>query len=205
MSDRILGEAAQVSPGVLAARLGMGLVQALALVLLVGATDAPLSWPATHPAAFEPMFLVAILVPLIVILGLGRIGLRPLLIWTLVVVIVVAGLAHHDATRGRVEAFAAAQNFWPWYRLWLALPVSLFVAHVLVVDQVTERRLMPSYPRHFDTAWKLAVQIILGLVFVAVLFGVLYLGAGLFIVGFICRWKPPASRSPSISPMCSRG
>ncbi|MEJ0067478.1 MAG: hypothetical protein WDO24_00495 [Pseudomonadota bacterium] len=51
---------------------------------------------------------------------------------------------------------------------------------MLTVDSAIERRLIPSYSRHFDTSWKLGIQIVLAMVFVGVFWGILYLGAGLF-------------------------
>jgi hypothetical protein len=162
------------------ARLLVALGQAAALYLLNAAATAPQSWPATVPALFVPLLLISVYIPLFGLLGLGQIRARPLVIWMAIAAILVAGLGYHDATRGRVPDGGVMPLVWPWFRLWLALSASLFIAHVLVVDATIERRLLPSYPRHFDTAWKLATQLVLALVFVGVFWGVLWLGAGLF-------------------------
>jgi len=135
---------------------------------------------ATQPAAFVPLLLVFSDVPVLVLLGLGRVRPRSLALWTVIASAIVAGLGYHDAMRGRAADFAGAESFWPSFPLWLALAGSLFVAHVLVVDSLLEKRLLTSYRRHFDTAWKFGVQCGLAVAFTGVFWGVLHLGAGLF-------------------------
>ena len=162
------------------ARLLTALLQALALYLLAEALDAPLSWPATERRLFIPMLLVSAYVPLVLQLGLGQIRPRPLAIWAAIAAVVIAGLGYHDAVRGRVAEFPNEILLLPSFSLWLALSAGLYIAHVLVVDAVIERRLVPSYPRHFDTAWKQGVQMVLAASFVGVFWAVLYLGAALF-------------------------
>lgn len=164
----------------LAVRVLIAAVQATALYLLTDATVAPRAWPATHPPMFVPLLLVMTYVPLIILLGLGQIRARPLAIWAAAATAIIIALGYHDAARGQVPAYAGQDVLWPWYRIWLALSASLFIAHVLVVDSVIERRLVPSYARHFDTAWKQGVQAVLAAAFVGVFWGVLYLGASLF-------------------------
>jgi hypothetical protein len=165
---------------ILIARLGMAVVQAAVLYGLATAAMAPWSWPATEPALFEPLLLAAVYIPLLTMLGIGKVQVRPLIVWVAAAGLVIAGLGYHDAARGRVLNPPFEVAGWPWLHLWIALTLGLFVAHVLVTDSITERRLLPAYPRHFDTAWKLGVQSALALVFVAVFWGVLELGAELF-------------------------
>ncbi|MBV8209508.1 MAG: DUF4153 domain-containing protein [Burkholderiaceae bacterium] len=155
-------------------------IQAAALYLLTDAAKAPLSWPATEPPAFVPLLVVFSYIPLLLLLGFGQVRARPLALWATVAIVIVASLGVHDALRGRAADFTGAESFWPSPQLWLALTGSLFVAHVLVIDSIIEKRLLISYPRHFDTAWKVAVQCGLAAVFVGVFWGVLHLGAGLF-------------------------
>ena len=165
---------------VFSTRLATAVIQAISLYFLTDAATAPRSWPATDPWLFEPLFLVSIYVPLLTLLGLGQIRLRPLSAWLFSAAVMVAGLGYHDATRGRVGAYSGADLFWPWFGLWPTLSAGLFIAHVLVVDAVIERRLVPPYARHYDTAWKQGVQTVLAALFVGVFWGVLHLGAGLF-------------------------
>ena len=171
---------ASASRAVLVARVLTAAIQAAALYLLTDAAKAPLSWPATQPAAFVPLLVVFSYIPLLLLLGFGQVRARPLALWATVAAIIVVGLAVHDALRGRAPDYTGAESFWPSAQLLLVLTGSLFVAHVLVIDSIIEKRLLISYPRHFDTAWKFAVQCGLAAVFVGVFWGVLHLGAGLF-------------------------
>jgi hypothetical protein len=156
-------------------RVLIALTQAGALYWLTGTLTAAPSWPASEPSVFIPLLLACSYVPLILMLGMGQIRPLPLVIWAAIAAVVIIGLGYHDATRG---GFGAV--FWPRFELWLVLAAVAFVAHVLVVDTVIERRAIPPYTRHFDTAWKLGVQIVLAVGFVLILWGVLLLGAGLF-------------------------
>lgn len=165
---------------VFVSRILVATVQAAALYFLTEAAIAPRSWPATQPALFVPMFLVFSYVPLLLLLGLGQVRTRALAIWAAIALAVLVGLGCHDALRGRVAAFHGQETLWPSMPLLLALTGSLFVAHVLVIDSIHERRWLTSYPRHFDTAWKFGVQCALAVAFVGVFWGVLHLGAGLF-------------------------
>jgi len=173
-------EAAAGARRVLVLRVLTALCQAAALYLITAAARMPLSWPATHPAAFVALLLVSCFVPLLILFGLGQVRPRPLLLWACAAAVAAAGLGVHDALRGRVPDFHGPEVSWPSFPLWIALAASLFVAHVLVIDSIIERRLVSSYPRHFDTSWKVAVQSGLAIAFVGVFWGVLELGAGLF-------------------------
>jgi hypothetical protein len=157
------------------ARLLIALAQAAALYWLTGTLKATPSWPASEPSVFIPLLLACSYVPLILMLGMGQIRLLPLLIWAAIAVAVIIGLGHHDVVRDRFRAAT-----WPRFELWLVLAGVSFVAHVLVVDMVIERRVAPPYIRHFDSAWKLGVQIVLAVGFVLIFWGVILLGAGLF-------------------------
>ena len=161
-------------------RLLIAIAQATGLYLLAEAGAASPSWPATDPRLFIPLLLAWSYVPLILMLGLSQVRPRPLAVWAAVATAVIVGLGYHDAVRGRYVGVADGSAMWPRYELWLVLATGLFVAHVLVVDSIIERRFVPPYARHFDTAWKQGVQIMLATAFVLVFWGVLLLGAGLF-------------------------
>jgi hypothetical protein len=161
-------------------RVIIAVAQAIALYLLAEAASAFRWWPATEPRIFVPLLLVWSFVPLIPMLGLSQLRPLPLSVWAAIATAVIVGLGYHDAVRGQYVAAANGPVVWPRYQLWLALAAALFVAHVLVVDSAIERRLVPAYARHFDTAWKQGVQLLLASAFVLVFWGVLVLGAGLF-------------------------
>ena len=152
----------------------------MALYLLSFAAQDPPSWPATTPALFEPLLLVSVFIPILILFGLGQMRVRPLAVWAVAALVIVAALGWFDVDRARLEPFAHSAVAWPWTQLWLSLPPALFIAHVLVVDAVLERRWTPSYPLRFETAWKMGVQAALAVVFVGVFWGVLRLGAALF-------------------------
>jgi len=162
-------------------RIGVALGQALAIWLLLEAAQQH-AWPATQPRVFEPLIIVSLLAPLLAIQAASRVPLVALVLWTLAAAAVLAWLGFHDADRGRFLAGPAALRdvLWPAARLDLVLPPALFIAQALAVDSLIERRLAPSYPLHFDTAWGQAVQVILTVAFTLVFWGLLELGAALF-------------------------
>ena len=173
-------EAARPPGGLFVVRLVIALVQAWALYGLAEATTEPIAWPATVPVIFTPLLMVFALTPLAAVQGLGRIGTRPLVFWCAAAAAILALLGYYDAWRGEVPATIGQDRFWPHHQLVWAVMAALFVAHALVVDSVIERRLMPAYPRHFDTAWKQGLQVALTIFFVALFWGLLHLGAKLF-------------------------
>lgn len=175
------GAAAGLPPRtILVTRLVTAAVQAAALYMLIEATLGRTIWLATAPALFKPLLLVASCVPLIVLCGAGQLGGRALAGWAVVAAALLAGLGWHDAARGAVPSYPGQEMFWPSWHLLLVTPPLLFVSHVLVTDALVARRLVPPYRLHFDTAWKIALQGLLAGAFVAVFWGMLTMGAGLF-------------------------
>jgi hypothetical protein len=157
------------SPGmsVPAIRLVVGVLQGIALYLLYTASESG-SWPATNGFVFAPLFLTALLVPVIVLTGAADMRGRTLTLWTVAAAVVLAGLAFYDIWRG-----AESNGLWllfagkgPQARLFPApilIAVSvlgLFIAHSLIVAGDQERRFIASYPRYFDVAWKLEIQLL---------------------------------------------
>jgi Domain of unknown function (DUF4153) len=164
----------------LSVRLVTALVQALVLYLLFNAAVPPSSWPVTEPSLFVPIRLVAIFVPLVVLLGVSQLQALALIVWVLIATAAVALIGYHDATRGSIPGPVFIPTSQPWFRVGVAVAMLLFIAHTLVVDSILERRWRPSYARHFDTAWKQAIQLALAALFTAVFWGVLLLGSSLF-------------------------
>jgi hypothetical protein len=84
-------------------RLGIGLVQGLALLILYQAADDK-TWPATDGLVFGPLVTVAAAVPLLVISGLGNIRLRGLIIWAVIATIGCVGFAIYGIVSDPVVA-----------------------------------------------------------------------------------------------------
>ena len=166
-------------------RTAVGLTQGLALYLLYRAAEKK-GWPATDGLIFAPLLFVAAFSPPIILLGLGNIRLRTLVIWVLGAITVVAGLAIHDISRnpGDVAFFAGQSGLTmriiPSPSLWLWTSAGLFIAHSLIAAADNERKIVATYPRYFELAWKYAVQHLLAFVFVSIFWGLLWLGAELF-------------------------
>ena len=164
---------------IFACRIAIAAVQAALLFLLAESATQPASWPATEPRFYAPLWQMSLYVPLVMLLGLQRLHLRPLAIWAIIAAVIVTGLAYHEVARFGPDDNSAnplLRSSW----LFFAMPVWLFIAQVLVIDSICERRFIPSYPRHFDTAWQLGVQIVLTAGFVGLFWGILELGAILF-------------------------
>jgi hypothetical protein len=161
----------------LAARLLTAIVQGLTLYFLYSTGG---RWSPAEQQIYIPLQLVAVWVPWILYLGVGQMRAVPLAIWVAVAALILAGLGYHEATR---ESFVGRYSLLnPRAGLWVGVMLGMFIAHVLVVDSVAERRLVPSYERHFDTAWKIGLQVALAGVFVAIFWLVLYLGSQLFLL-----------------------
>lgn len=161
-------------------RTGIALLQALTLYLLNQASERPFTWPATTPEIYIPLELVSLYIPLLFLLGVGKIQCYMLGLWAFVAALIIYGLGYHAAVRGYIPSSGIQDALHPWCQLYVAISVTLFIGHVLVTDSILERRLSPPYSRHFDTAWEQGIQTVLTIVFAGSFWGVLNLGANLF-------------------------
>ncbi|HEY2011096.1 MAG TPA: hypothetical protein VGH23_19050 [Rhizomicrobium sp.] len=164
-------------------RLAIGLVQGLALYALYSALDDKV-WPASQGLLFAPLLLGCLFIPTVLISALGEMPLRIALLWSALALMVTAGFAAFDNWSSWPQDWAYS-NGWrphvvPSAKLFFFWGVGLFIAHALVLGGYADRRFMARYPTHFDTAWKLAVQLALAGLFVGVFWLLLWLGAGLF-------------------------
>jgi hypothetical protein len=101
---------------------------------------------------------------------------RTLIVWATGVTAVVIGIALHAALRR-----SPLPPHWDdWHARTALVAAGLFIAQAMVVAGDMHRRLIAPFPTYFDTAWTLAVRLILVFAFIGVLWGVLFLGAGLF-------------------------
>ena len=177
---------AQVSRKVMAVRLATGLLQGLLLYwLYAAARDA--AWPASAPYLMVPLMTVLLILPVLLISSLGHLAPRKTVYWLLAALAVLLVLSCHDVWRGL--------NSQPLLSMWQFKPVSspslllvfysgvfFFIAHALVLTGAHEGRRIASYNGYFETAWKLAIQLLFSAFFVGALFLVLTMGAELFML-----------------------
>ncbi|MDY0974125.1 DUF4153 domain-containing protein [Massilia sp. CFBP9012] len=158
-------------------RIVIGLAQGLLLYLLYTAAQDK-SWPATVPLLFGPLVMLGLLLPVILISGLGHLSRRRLTAWALGAAVVIALLAAYDMWRhlGGTEWEGGK----PSGVLTFCLAVGFFIAHALVLAAGRERRRIAAYASYFEVAWKLNLQILFCLLFVGATWLVLQLGAALF-------------------------
>jgi hypothetical protein len=164
-------------------RAAIGLAQGFALYLLYQAFESRL-WPATDPVVFAPLLTAGIFVPLIAVSGLCNMRMRTLAIWVAAAAALCAGLAIYDIFRDPNPAQGAflygSPRLIPTTQLWTALAAGLFILHSLIASGETDRKFVAGYPRYFDVSWKHGVQYVLTVFFVAVFWGLLWLGAEMF-------------------------
>lgn len=177
---------AQVSRKVMAVRLGAGLVQGLLLYWLYAAARDS-AWPATAPYLMVPLMTVLLILPVLLVSSLGHLAPRQAAAWLLAALAVLLVLALHDVWRG-LDSQPLLSN---WEHRPISSPslllvffscVFFFIAHALVLAGVQEGRRIASYNGYFETAWKLAIQLLFSAFFVGALFFVLFMGAELFML-----------------------
>lgn len=159
------------------ARIGIGLTQGVLLYLLYTALQDTL-WPATVPLLFAPLVMLGVLLPVILITGLGHLPRRTLAGWVASAAIAIALLAVHDIWRrlGGVDVLRPT----PSGPLTVCLATGCFIAHALVLAGARERRHIAAYATYFDVAWTLGLQLAFSALFVGATWLVLQLGASLF-------------------------
>ena len=165
-------------------RLAAGLLQGCLLYLLHRANGTG-TWPATDPLLFEPLLMASVLLPVLLISGLGHISGRKLALWMAVAAAVIATLAWHDAWRrsGTLQIIGAGrEDRFPSALVTVFSAAFFFIAHSLVMAGVQEGRRLASYAAYFETAWKLFIQAAFSTLFVAALWAMLNLGSGLFML-----------------------
>ena len=177
----------QAQPSGLAAwRIGIGLVQGLVLYLLYQAGENR-AWPATQPLLFVPLLLLAALVPVILISGLGQLTRRQLLLWSGTAAALIALLGVYDAwDQFGAPLPAYLKDKWrptmPSGELCVFMAAGFFIAHALVLSGAQDRRRIAAYTTYFELAWKLGVQLAFSGLFVGATWLVLHLGAELFML-----------------------
>lgn len=162
-------------------RLCIGLAQGIALSALHHAAQTK-GWPATNPELLAALMAVAVFVPTLAVSAIGNLRLRTMIVWAVAATAICGALAAYDIARDPVALFGMAHfaRTQAGIGTMLALGTSLFIVHTLVVAGETDRRVFATYPTYFDVSWKHGVQFMLAALFVGVLWGLLFLGSGLF-------------------------
>lgn len=158
-----------------AIRIAIGFVAGVLVWALNEAGDQKV-WPATVLPLFGALTLVALLLPFVLVGGLGALRTRTMVLWSGATAVLYAALGWHDMTRG----FSSAQEPWVSPALMIFGAAGLFIGHHLVAGSDADRRVIAAYPRYFDLAWKHGVQLALSAAFVGVFWIILFLGGALF-------------------------
>jgi hypothetical protein len=163
-------------------RTVLGVAQGAALYLLYNAADEKV-WPATDGQVFAPLVLTAVFVPVLAAGGLGNLRLRTLATWIAAAIVIVPALGAYDIFHdpaGGVFDSVTGSRIMPSPPLWFATAAGLAMTHILIASGDADRAWIARYPRHFDIAWKHAVQVALAGAFVGALLILLLIGADLF-------------------------
>lgn len=160
-------------------RLAIGAGQGLGLYLLYRTLELSV-WPAPHGLVFAPLLLTFLYVPPLLNLALGAMAPRGALVWAGAATALLAALGALDIWMG-----GPAAGVIPSAALLFFAAAGLFIGHVLVIGHVpvigaAERPFTARYAVHFDTAWTLAVQLVLAGLFTGLLWLLLWLGSALF-------------------------
>ncbi len=158
-------------------QIGIGLLQGLALHFVLEAHPGPAARPIV-----AALLSILVFAPCAINLALPAVKLRRGLIWSVVMCLVLGGIACYRAW-----------VFPPDERLLTNILVLfgsapqvsfelLFIAQALLLAGTRDGKFIASYDAYFDVAWGQAVQIVLGLAFTALLYGIVFLGAELFSI-----------------------
>lgn len=191
-------------------RLAVGLLQGLALYLLYLAAKSS-AWPATERFLFAPLLLVCLIAPVLLISSLGHLDQRKTTVWMTVTVVAIASLGFYDVWRGDTATMLFSYGDdpvrirYPSPLLFVFLVAGFFIAHSLLLSAAQDNRRIARYATHFETAWKLIIQLIFSGAFVGVLWGVLWLGASLFMLVKLDFLKELLQKSWFVIPVTTFG
>ncbi|WP_271065370.1 DUF4153 domain-containing protein [Caulobacter sp. NIBR1757] len=160
--------------GLLLTRLGVGLIQGLALFGLSEAAERKV-WPVSDRPLFIALVVLALAAGPVILSGLGSLKRRALIVWSVVALSVVAAVGWMEGYRG-LDGFETI----PSPLVMVAVLVGLFIAHSLIVAAARDRARIAGYPTYFDVSWKHGVQLVLALAFTGIFWAVLGIGAALF-------------------------
>ncbi len=175
---------ATVSRSVAGVRLAVGLLQGLLLYLIYQAGENKI-WTADNSGLFAALLLMCTLIPVLLISGLGHLPGKTLWRWLLPLAAVLALLGYYDIWRGMGAPFwdtlsTSDAARYPSPELWLHAVAGVLIAQTLVMAANTAGQRVAAYRDYFETASKLLIQFAFAVVFVALIWLVLNLGAELF-------------------------
>ena len=187
------------SPYLIWIRLAVGLAQGAALWWLYHSADAfswlcddlrpgacPTAvWPATVPELFGPLAMILVMVPVLLLAGVGRMRPLTLALWAVAATALLALLGWHGVAAQSITEYGPRSRppFLPW-PMPLFAATALFIGHHLVLPADMERKWIAAFPTYFDTAWKAGVQLALSIGFTGAFWLLLFLGSALFhIIG----------------------
>jgi hypothetical protein len=166
-------------PRLFLSRLGVGLAQGALLMGLFAARAI------LDPYIFSAALMVFLFAPLLMLAGLGRMRVRPLLIWTGFAALLLAatGAYHHWRT-------LSSDGGHPGLALLILTTLFLFAGQSLAQSAVGD------YPAHYRSAWRLAIRIVLCALFA----GLAWASAGAAL-GFMREHYPALAFAPLILPL----
>jgi hypothetical protein len=167
-------------------RLVLGLIQGLLLYGLMEAGENH-DWPATHAQLFSPLLLIGLLVPPVLIIGIGHLRSHRQLLWGMGLALVVAALGCHDAWRAVEPMFVAATPrpltaSLPSFQVTFFAAAFVFIGYALIVAGEATHRWFAPYEAYFESSWKLGLQLGLSLLFLGIFHLVLHIGEALFLL-----------------------
>jgi hypothetical protein len=166
-------------PRLFLSRLCVGLAQGALLMGLFAARAI------LDPYLFSAALMVFLFAPLLVLAGLGRMRLMPLLIWAAFAALLLAatGAYHHWRT-------LSSDGGHPGLALLILTTLFLFTGQSLAQSAVGD------YPAHYRSAWRLAIRIVLCALFA----GLAWAAAGAAL-GFMREHYPALAFAPLIVPL----
>jgi hypothetical protein len=174
------------------ARPLLGLCQGIILYQLIG-PSIPYRSHYTSSYVNTIGMLCAALIPSAICLAIPV--LKPLraLVWSLLLAAILTGLAsYHLWLLTDIDLVPSETVAFDLYPICFC---ALFIAQGLLLAAQRDGRVTADYVTYFDVGWSQAVQIGLGVLFAALLWGIAALGGGLFcLIGLGGLWEAVSSR-----------
>ena len=155
-------------------RLAIGIAQGIALALLAEAIDDK-TWPTTDERLFAPLFVLTLFLPPLMLVS-ASMRSAMFAFWSIVWIGLISALTYYDIWWHA----NGPGNIWASPEFMISLAGLLFIVQALVSAADANGSPVAPYTVYFETAWKLGLQALLSVAFVALLWGILWLGAQLF-------------------------